>query len=484
MMRVAITALLITITVAAQPSIVAAQPNTETAAAHIERGMTRYDAGDYEQALAEFRAAYDLAPDPAVLYNLARVHERLDHPVEAVSFYEHYLNDAGRISRRERREIDRSLSRLRDQIGSVRVEVNVQGAVIMIGGVDRATTPLVDPLRVEAGSVEVSARATGHDVARQVVSVAGGEEVLVRLTLRPLLERRGSIRVRSNLSGVEVRVDGEFVGTTPMTPTHLTSPGAHLVEGQRAGYQTTRETVEVQDAVDSEVTLRMQIDPNADPSVMGSLRLRTPVTPERLEIDGSSVDVSEQVELPIGPHDVRIFLPERRPSRGRVDIEAGEELELAPQFSWTDAALATRRESAASRRQLGWAFVGAGGVLVIAGLVPILVARGDLNSDANEARKDMLDFCELPENRGTLECSPDGPNMFDFDLEQERYNNLVERTNLQKALGYIGLGAGLALSATGLTLVLLAASDDEIEDAANEVSLHVGPTRASVRLVF
>lgn len=469
--------------VASIASVAQAQTDIETAAAHVERGMTRYDAGDYEQALAEFRAAYAIAPDPAVLYNLARVHERLDHPVESVSFYERYLEDAGTIPRRERRQIERALARLREQIGSVRVEVNVEGAVIMIGGVDRATAPLVDPIRVEAGSVEVSARATGHDVAREVVSVAGGEEALVRLTLRPLLERRGSIRVECNLPGVEVRIDGEFVGTTPMTPTHLTSPGPHVVEGTRAGYLRARQEVDVNDAVESPVRLRMVRDPDADAAVLGTLVLRTPVDPERVEVDGESM-VGDELRLPIGPHDVRIILPERRPSRGRVDIAAGEELELQPTFSWTDAALATRRESAASRRLLGWSFAGAGAALAIVGMVPILVARRDLNSDANRARKAMLDFCELPENTGTLACSPDGPDEFDFDLEQERYNNLVDRTNIQKALGYIGVGAGIALAATGLTLVLLTDSDEAIEGNANQARLRIGPTHLGLDVTF
>lgn len=56
-----------------------------------ESGSAHFDLNEYSEALEKFKEAYRLRPDPALLYNIARCHHKLDNRAEALSFYKKYL---------------------------------------------------------------------------------------------------------------------------------------------------------------------------------------------------------------------------------------------------------------------------------------------------------------------------------------------------------------------------------------------------------
>lgn len=79
---------------AAQPhdaDVVAHAPDSTIARRHFERGRAMYEREDYAGALDEFTAANAIAPLPELEYNIARCHDRLDHPAEAIAAYRRYL---------------------------------------------------------------------------------------------------------------------------------------------------------------------------------------------------------------------------------------------------------------------------------------------------------------------------------------------------------------------------------------------------------
>ncbi len=53
-------------------------------------GTRFFSQGDYAHALTEFQAAYELAPVPAVLYNIAVTFEQLGRAREALDTYVEY----------------------------------------------------------------------------------------------------------------------------------------------------------------------------------------------------------------------------------------------------------------------------------------------------------------------------------------------------------------------------------------------------------
>ncbi len=69
--------------------------DTESAKRHFAKAVEFYDANDYEHALAEFEAARDARPLPALNYNIARCLDRLERFEEAIKNYRFYLQDEG-----------------------------------------------------------------------------------------------------------------------------------------------------------------------------------------------------------------------------------------------------------------------------------------------------------------------------------------------------------------------------------------------------
>ncbi|MCG5055356.1 MAG: tetratricopeptide repeat protein [Myxococcales bacterium] len=79
------------------------------------RGRALYDIGHFEEAIAEFEAAYQLTEEPALLYNLAQCHRRLEHAREAIALYRRYLTLAPGVP--NRREIEERISDLERSLG-------------------------------------------------------------------------------------------------------------------------------------------------------------------------------------------------------------------------------------------------------------------------------------------------------------------------------------------------------------------------------
>lgn len=72
-----------------------AQPKDKDAAAaaeaHFKKGRAAHEAGDLEVAATEYAAAYDLYPDPELLYNLGQVNRLMGKSATAIDYYERYI---------------------------------------------------------------------------------------------------------------------------------------------------------------------------------------------------------------------------------------------------------------------------------------------------------------------------------------------------------------------------------------------------------
>ena len=74
----------------ATASPAAADPTSE-ANAHVKKAMVHHGNGEFAKALDELLLAYQIDPQPGLLYAIAQVHVKLDHCSDAVSFYERFL---------------------------------------------------------------------------------------------------------------------------------------------------------------------------------------------------------------------------------------------------------------------------------------------------------------------------------------------------------------------------------------------------------
>ncbi len=448
-----------------------------------ERGLELYEEGQFRAALAELEQAYEVAPAYQVLYNLGKVYAQLGDAVRATDAFDQYLREGGADIPDERRaEVEQDLERQRARIARVMVRTNVDGSTVMVDGADVATTPLDEPLRVTAGEHVIGARAPRHDAATRRIQLAGGVLESVELELHEVTEERGAIRVRSDVPGVRVLVDGEVAGTTPLDGTLSVPPGRHVVEGRRAGYESARETVDVENAAEAVVRLDMRTDPEARPDELGRLRLRVPDAAFVLWVDDREMDApGGSVELPVGAHDVLLEVADREPVRETIEVPASGAVELDPELEWTADARQERVDEASLLRTLGWSF-GLGGV-VLAGLGAPLFFHGHA-----EYRQSDDDYAALREEFMT--CTGE------YDACVAMYQGRLDELNDDRSFwlwvrnfaGGAALLGGAALVA-GAVLLAIAPSDESIDRAARagaepRLRLGVGPGSVSLSGAF
>jgi tetratricopeptide (TPR) repeat protein len=65
--------------------------NREKAAAHFRQGQAFFQAQDYDRALAEYQAAFDLSGEPLLIFNIALCHDRANRPEQALQDFRRYL---------------------------------------------------------------------------------------------------------------------------------------------------------------------------------------------------------------------------------------------------------------------------------------------------------------------------------------------------------------------------------------------------------
>lgn len=176
---------------AAKPKDVdaAPAPNPEQAEAdrHFKNGVTLYKEDKFAEALAEFERAYEIAPHPLVLYNIAGCHRELSNYAESVKYSRRFLEEGkGVVSKARLATAQTELEAVLARIARVTVTVPVEGAELMVDGVSVGTFPLEMPLILPPGEHRLQARAEGYRDAERTMRLASGDELEVALTLAEL----------------------------------------------------------------------------------------------------------------------------------------------------------------------------------------------------------------------------------------------------------------------------------------------------------
>lgn len=158
----------------------------DDARARVKRGLELYDEGEYRLALAELERAYEIVPSYKVLYNIGQIHIQLGEYARAQRALRKYLDDGKDDLGAERRaEVDKDLAMLAGRVAVVTVLVNVPDAEVMVN--DRpAGRGAVAKTAVDAGSVRIVITKPGYESQTRAVSVAGGDETVVRIELVPV----------------------------------------------------------------------------------------------------------------------------------------------------------------------------------------------------------------------------------------------------------------------------------------------------------
>ncbi len=164
-------------------SVAHAQPAasaTTDAAKHFQRGVTMYSEADYRAALVEFRRAYEIAPNAAVLYNIGQTYYQLQNYAAALVALGRYLTDAG-PGAPHRREVEQTIDTLQTRVGKVAISTSAPGADVTVDDELIGKTPLEEPVLVSIGRRKITALRDGRVTETRFVDVAAGDTVTVSL---------------------------------------------------------------------------------------------------------------------------------------------------------------------------------------------------------------------------------------------------------------------------------------------------------------
>jgi tetratricopeptide (TPR) repeat protein len=190
----------------------------QEAGKHFSRGVSLYQEADYRAALVEFRRAYEIAPNTAVLYNIGETYYQLQNYAQAMTTLERYLTEAG-AGAPHSDEVDKTLDILRARVGKIEVTTNLPDTEITVDDELVGKAPLKEPVLVSIGRRKITAMHSGRQPETRFIEVAAGDTA--KLTL-DLADPEGAARpigpaAPSNLPTVGWIATGAFaVGSVTM----------------------------------------------------------------------------------------------------------------------------------------------------------------------------------------------------------------------------------------------------------------------------
>lgn len=196
--------------------------SVKEAGKHFQRGVALYNEADYRAALVEFRRAYDIAPNAAVLYNIGQTYYQLQNYAAALTTLERYLNESGSTAL-HRPEVEQTISTLQARVGKVAITTNVPDCEITIDDELIGKTPLQEPLLVSIGRRKITAMREGRPAETRFVDVAAGDTVQLALSLT---DPSGRLSAVSGLSPPARESDGSGLVTGGWVTTGVLGAGA------------------------------------------------------------------------------------------------------------------------------------------------------------------------------------------------------------------------------------------------------------------
>jgi len=172
------------LSVAAPPAAATTEPERLEALRDLQEGNRLFDAGDYVAALALFERAYAKVPSPKLFFNFGQVHRRLGRTVEALEFYERYLNETPNPPAKLRAEAQQRIGELQELVATLEIRSEIAGHEVTVDGHSYGATPLPRPVRVAPGPHQIvvvrsASGASGAPPFVEKVVARAGQHIIV-----------------------------------------------------------------------------------------------------------------------------------------------------------------------------------------------------------------------------------------------------------------------------------------------------------------
>jgi formylglycine-generating enzyme required for sulfatase activity len=173
------------------------------------------------------------------------------------------------------------------------------------------------------GTYRVRASLAGHHPLEESIEIGPGDNGPFEYRMRRL---PGRLQVDSApVDGIEVRIDGEPVGVTPLRDTPI-EPGERSISLHHERWLPASRTLEVEGMGRPE-TLAFELEP-----AWADVRIRTEPPGAELRVDGEPLggETPMTAEILAGVRELGLHLPGYKTARERLELEPGEDRTLAP----------------------------------------------------------------------------------------------------------------------------------------------------------
>lgn len=311
------------------------------------KGVEFFNAAEYGAALAEFHWAYEVSPHFMVLYNIARCYARLNKHIEAMKYFNQYLDEGGdKIGKKRLKEVEAEMAALEKIIAYLDVTTgDVKGATVKVGEKVVGHTPLAEPVAVEPGPVTVSVDADGYRSESKEIVVPAGKMLPVKFKLEWIV-KFGEIEVTSEAPKSVVYMDGKEMGKAPWKGEVKT--GTHTFEVRAPGYTKAVKQVVIEEDEERMIALQPEIEGEAARLVLEANIDGAEVFVEGIKVGSIPI---KPLDLPPGPAHVIVKARGYIPFEGDIQLTTGDptraEVKLAsektgahPAWFWLTASLA------------------------------------------------------------------------------------------------------------------------------------------------
>ena len=162
--------------------VVAQGSADDEARAQFDTGVDLFEQGKHEQAAVAFARAYELKPTFKLRYNIGQVENELGHYAKALDAYTLYLAEGGaEIDQSRQDQVTAEIARLRTLVGMIEIAGAPKGATVFVDDRRSGTTPIPGPVFVDLGEHSVVVKQGATELHREVVKVAGGQRVSVKV---------------------------------------------------------------------------------------------------------------------------------------------------------------------------------------------------------------------------------------------------------------------------------------------------------------
>lgn len=194
--QLALTKLIVVIGLAAvvPPALAQARAATpiEQSEQLIRQGNQLRSVGDDQNALPMFEKAVELNPTPRTWALLGLVEKALGRWSEA----DRHLTDALKAQQdpwiqKNVVVLEKTLADAKRQVARIEITGEPAGAEVLVNGRPVGKVPLAQPIRVNAGTVDVELRAPGYKSALRTVAVVGLQYQPVVIRLEPVAQASG-----------------------------------------------------------------------------------------------------------------------------------------------------------------------------------------------------------------------------------------------------------------------------------------------------